>query len=75
MRLPNKLYTYEQSTLSKLSTVLEAMNEGIFTVSDLWQAAAKDFADVDEFLEALSTLYALRAIRLTDERKVVFDAA
>lgn len=59
MKLPNKLYSYRESTISKLPVILSEIikNENI-TIYQLYVNVIKNFDDISEFLEALDYLYA-----------------
>lgn len=71
MRLPNKLYSYEESILSKFPIVLRTLQKADHSVSDLYFAVKADVSDAGEFIEILDCLYALGAIEFDDEKEVL----
>lgn len=62
MKLPNKIISYEESSLSKYASVLSVVNQGPIKVLDLYRKLGAIFSSIDEFIEVLDGLYALRAI-------------
>lgn len=63
MKLPNKLFSYNESILSKFSVVLNELNEKEYiTIYRLYANLIGKFDSVSEFLEALECLYALGKI-------------
>lgn len=71
MILPNKLFTYEESTLGKFAQVLRQLKRKPYDVKDLYEVNHNLFLDVSEFTETLSCLYALNKITLDEERGVI----
>ena len=71
MRLPNKLYSYEKSILSKFPIVLRTLQKADHSVSDLYLAVKADVSDAGEFIEILDCLYALGAMEFDDEKEVL----
>ena len=70
MQLPNELYSYGQSTLALLPTVLSLIGDREVGVIDIYQQMAGDYHDPSDFLAAMDCLYALRAIEMTEEGMV-----
>lgn len=63
MKLPNKLYSYKESTISKFPVILDAIDKGKATsISELYIEVIDKMEDITEFLEVLECLYALRKI-------------
>ena len=71
MRLPNKLYSYEESTLSKFPIVLRALRDSDSGVTELYERIKKSVPDVSEYMEILDSLYALRKIDIDDKEAVL----
>ena len=71
MRLPNKLYSYEESTLSKFPIVLRALRDSDSGVTELYERIKKSVPDVSEYLEILDSLYALGKIDIDDKEAVL----
>lgn len=53
---PSKFISYNESALSKVDKVYEAIDEGI-TVSELYARTVKYFESVDVFMAALEILF------------------
>ena len=70
MQLPNKLYSYKDSTLALIPIVLNELKNGSIHVSDLFQAVRYRLGDATDFLSVMDCLYALRAIDMNDEGEV-----
>lgn len=71
MRLPNKLYSYEGSTLSKFPIVLRALRDSDSGVTELYERIKKSVPDVSEYMEILDSLYALGKIDIDDKEAVL----
>ncbi|WP_138187001.1 ABC-three component system middle component 7 [Paenibacillus alvei] len=72
MKFPNKLYTYNESIISKFPIILNAIeNDRDFSISDLYSSVISKFRNTSEFLDALDCLYALGKIEYSfDSRRV-----
>lgn len=53
MLLPNKLIPYDQSILSKLSTILKELDNHPIPVHELYKRVIKKMSGVNEFIDAL----------------------
>ena len=71
MRLPNKLYSYEESTLSKFPIVLRALRDSDSGVTELYERIKKSVPDMSEYMEILDSLYALGKIDIDDKEAVL----
>ena len=71
MRLPNKLYSYEERTLSKFPIVLRALRDSDSGVTELYERIKKSVPDVSEYMEILDSLYALGKIDIDDKEAVL----
>ena len=71
MRLPNKLYSYEESALSKFPLVLKALRRSDSGVTELYGRIKKVVPDVSEYIEILDCLYALGKIDIDDKEEVL----
>lgn len=68
MRLPSKITSYGESTISKFPSglsVLQDANAGVFA---LYEATMKYFSSIEDFLDCL---FALKRIRYDAEREVL----
>ena len=70
MQLPNKLYSYKDSTLALVPIVLNALKNGPVSASDLFQTIRPQLGDATDFLSVMDCLYALRALDMNDEGEV-----
>lgn len=66
MLLPNKLYSYNESILSKLPVVLRLLKRRPMSVHELYQEGGRSFDSVSEYIDALDCLYALHKIEYDD---------
>lgn len=73
MFLPNKLYTFNESTLALLAPVLDGLGSEPASVSALRTIVGAEM-NTTNFLDALTCLYALRAIDYDDQKGVVTRA-
>lgn len=70
MQLPNKLYSYQKSTLALLPMVLKSIKNGNTNVINIYNSISVYLDDPTDFLSAMDCLYALNAIEMTDEGEV-----
>lgn len=71
MQLPNKLFTYGESILSKFSPVLKILENECLPAGVLYTKLKHHFEDINEFIEVLDALYALNKIDYDDEEGVL----
>lgn len=71
MRLPNKLYSYNESVLSKFPVVLRALQERDFSVGDLYLYIRNNITDASEYLQIIDCLYALNRIDYDKDSEVL----
>ena len=70
MQLPNKLYSYSNSTLALIPTVLNEIKSGPVSVIELYQRVRPSLIDATDFLSVMDCAYALRAADINDEGEV-----
>lgn len=70
MQLPNKLYSYKNSTLALVPIVLNEIKSGPVLVVDLYNRIKSVLNDPTDFISAMDCLYALRAADINDEGEV-----
>lgn len=70
MQLPNKLYSYERSTLALMPKVLRRIKEHPVPVKTLYEQMQDELNDASDFISVLDCLYALRAADINDEGEV-----
>lgn len=71
MLLPNKLYSYKESTLSKFPAVLKELRKEPLSVHELYRRVIKKMDGVNEFIDVLDCLYALRKIEYDENEEVL----
>lgn len=71
MLLPNKLYSYNESTLSKFPLVLKELRAQSLSVHELYRRVIKKMDGVNEFIDVLDCLYALRKIEYDEKEEVL----
>lgn len=70
MQLPNKLYSYKNSTLALIPIVLREIQDCPLDVCDLFIKVKPFLNEVTDFLSVMDCLYALRAADINDEGEV-----
>lgn len=70
MQLPNKLYSYKNSTLALVPMVLEELKGGSVPVNELYLRIRPLLHDPTDFLSVIDCVYALRAADMNDEGEV-----
>ena len=70
MQLPNKLYSYKNSTLALLPGVLTVLEEGPMDVIELYDMMRQGLKDQTDFMSVMDCAYALRAIDINEQGKV-----
>lgn len=69
MQMPNKLYTYKESVLSKFPIVLKKIEQGNCQVCELYKKVQKDVSGICEFMEVLDCLYALGKVEYDEKQE------
>ena len=67
MQLPNKLYSYENSTLALIPVVFHELENGPLPASVLYLRLKPVLKEPTDFLSVMDCLYALRAIDISEE--------
>lgn len=70
MQLPNKLYSYKNSTLSLIPIVLNIIKNGLVSVKELYDRVKPSLKDPTDFISVMDCLYALRAADINDDGEV-----
>lgn len=71
MLLPNKLYSYNESILSRFPVVLKELKKQPMGVHELYQTVIDKLDGVNEFIDVLDCLYALHKIEYDDIERVL----
>ena len=69
MRLPSKITSYGESTISKFPSVLSVLQDADAGVFALYEATMKYFSSIEDFMDTLDCLFALKRIRAIPHRK------
>lgn len=64
INFPNKIYSYNDSVLSKFVVVLNELIITDTSVIDLYDKIQKSFEDINDYIDTLACLYALNKIEL-----------
>lgn len=71
MQLPNKLYSYQKSTLALIPIVLKEVNKGTTNVVELFHTINSKLENPSDFLSVMDLLYTLNAIEISEEGEVI----
>ena len=71
MLFPNKLITYRESVISKFPFVLQELQEGPSSASDLYKVMSSRITGISEFMDILDCLFALNKIEFDVEEGVL----
>ena len=70
MQLPNKLYSYKNSTLALVPIVLQELKDGPLPVRVLYERVKLLLPEATDFLSVMDCLYALHAVDINDADEV-----
>jgi len=70
MQLPNKLYSYQKSTLALMPRVLKEIDNGTTNILDIFHKVSQELDEASDFLSVMDCLYALNVIEMSDEGEV-----
>ena len=70
MQLPNKLYSYKNSTLVLIPIVLSKIKDYPVPVYELYNSVKPFLKDATDFLSVMDCLYALNAAEVNDKGEV-----
>ncbi len=71
MKLPSKLFTYNESTLSKLVPVLKSLKEKNCSPTNLYKKNKKLFKNTSDFTECLDLLFVLGKIKFNQNSEKI----
>ena len=71
MKLPNKVITYKESTISKFPAVLSCLKEHDTSPASLYKKVKSKVEDIGEYIDILDCLYALGKIELIEHLGVL----
>ncbi len=67
MQLPNKLYSYKNSTVALIPKVLSEIKDGLIHLFELYDRLKPELNDATDFLSVMDCLYALRAADINNK--------
>ncbi len=70
MKLPNKIYSYSESTISKFIPIIERLENKDEAVTSLYQKTKKNFNDIEDYIDTLDCLFALNKIVLSEKEEL-----
>ena len=74
MQLPSKLFSFEESTLSKFAPLLKALQTRQYSILELYSISEELFSGVNDFINTLDCLYALKKIDFKEDEEVLIYA-
>lgn len=67
MRLPSKVTSFKESSLSKFPVLLDKLNKSDLSPFELYEETKKYFENIKDFIDTLDYLYALNKISFDKE--------
>ena len=74
MKLPNKIISSKESVLSRFPLVLSVLSENPMNVYELFELTKDSFTDIEEYMDTIECLYALKKVTFDDESGVLYYA-
>lgn len=71
MKLPNKLFTVNESCIGKFPLVLRVLQKENLPVFKLYEATKSSFDSVSDFVETLDSLFFLKKITFNEKSEVI----
>lgn len=71
MKIPSKVISYRESSISRYARVLIRLREREYAPMELYKDMKHVFVGVDDYIDVLDGLYALRAIEYNDNRGTI----
>lgn len=75
MRLPSKVFSYQESVLSQFPIILNILKDKQLSISELRSEAIDEIDEINEFLETLDCLYALGVIEYDEKAGALWYVA
>lgn len=72
MKLPNKVISYQESIFPKFALILNAVSDEPKEVLQLYEESKKPFDNINDFIEVLVLLYAIKKISFNSEGKIIY---
>ena len=71
MKLPSKITSYSESALSKFPQILSKLQNSDIGIYALYEHSKQSFSSIEEYLDTLDYLFALRKVKYDAEREVL----
>ncbi|WP_288750417.1 ABC-three component system middle component 7 [Treponema succinifaciens] len=71
MKLPSKIFTYKESSLSKLVPILKSLEEKSHSPATLYKTNKKMFKNTNDFADCLAVLFVLGKIKFDPESEEI----
>ncbi len=69
--MPSKVISYRESSISRYARVLIRLREREYEPMELYKDMKNVFDGIDDYMDVLDGLYALRAIEFNDNRGTI----
>lgn len=71
MKLPNKVTSYQESVLSKLTVLLDILSIRDSSLIELYFNTKQYFSDTSEFIDTVDCLFALNKLKYNEDSGVL----
>ena len=71
MKFPNKVISYEESILSKLTVILNVLSRKDESLIELYYDTQKYFIDMPEFIDTIECLFVLNKVDYNEDLEVL----
>ena len=71
MRVPNKIYTYNDSIISKFPVILRELKKEELSVLSLYKRVETQIEGINEYLQILDYLFAMNKIEMDYKKGVL----
>ncbi len=74
MKLPNKVVSYNESNISKFVPIIQILIENDENIFSLYKKTMEYFKDIEEFIDTLDCLFAMKKIILSESEEIHYVA-
>lgn len=71
MRLPNKIYTYNESIIADMIKILSTIDKPM-SVTDLYKKIKNKNLNIDRYIEAIDCLYIIKKITYDERMGMIY---
>lgn len=71
MLVPNKVISFSDSIIGKMTVILDYLSNNEITIKELFNLTQDQFDEIDEFIYSLDVLYLLDVIKVDLNKGVV----